>query len=59
VEVDHAAPLVFGDLGVGDADLGVEGLAGQPNLAARVLRRVMVNRRHSSGAQALNSTAAV
>ena len=33
VEVDHAAPLVFGDLGVGDAELGVESLAGEPGLA--------------------------
>jgi hypothetical protein len=33
MEVDHAAALVFGDLGVGDPDLGGEGLAGEPGLA--------------------------
>ena len=33
VEVDDAAPLVFGDLGVGDPDLGGERLVGEPGLA--------------------------
>jgi hypothetical protein len=33
VEVDHAAALVFGDLGVGDPELRAEGLAGEPCLA--------------------------
>jgi hypothetical protein len=35
VEVDDAAALVFGDLGVGDPDLGGEGLAGEPGLAGQ------------------------
>ena len=33
VEVDDAAPLVFGDLGVGDPELGGERLVGEPGLA--------------------------
>ena len=33
VEVDHAAALVFGDLGEGDPDLRGERLVGQPGLA--------------------------
>jgi len=33
VEVDYAASLVFGDLGVRNPDLGGEGLAGEPGLA--------------------------
>jgi hypothetical protein len=33
VEVDDTVMLVFGDLGVGDPDLGREGLAGDPGLA--------------------------
>jgi hypothetical protein len=32
VEVDDAATLVFGDLGVGDPELRGEGLAGEPGL---------------------------
>ena len=32
VEVDDAATLVFGDLGVGDPELHGEGLAGEPGL---------------------------
>jgi hypothetical protein len=32
VEVDDAAPLVFGDLGEGDPDLGGERLVGEPGL---------------------------
>jgi hypothetical protein len=31
--MDHAATLVFGDLGIGDAELGGKGLVGQPGLA--------------------------
>ena len=57
VEVDDAAALVFGDLGEGEPGLGGERLAGQPGAGGRASRRrVMVKRRHSSGAQALNST---
>ncbi len=33
VEVDDAAPLVFGDLGVGDPELLAEGFAGESGLA--------------------------
>jgi hypothetical protein len=33
VEVDNAAPLVFGDLGVGDPDLGGKRRVGQPCLS--------------------------
>jgi hypothetical protein len=35
VEVDDAAALVFGDLGVGDPDLGGEGLVSEPGLAGQ------------------------
>jgi hypothetical protein len=35
VEVDDATPLVFGDLGEGDADLGGERLVGEPSLAGK------------------------
>src|SRR5262249_2502893 len=35
VEVDNAAALVFGDLGVGDPDLGGEVLAGEPGVAGQ------------------------
>jgi hypothetical protein len=35
VEVDNAAPLVFGDLGVGNPDLDGELLVGQPSLAGQ------------------------
>jgi hypothetical protein len=35
VEVDDAAPLILGDLGVGDPDLRGEGLAGEPGLAGQ------------------------
>jgi hypothetical protein len=35
VEVDHAAALVFGDLGEGDPQLGGEGLVRQPGLASK------------------------
>src|SRR5204863_2286093 len=35
VEVDDAAALVFGDLGVGDSELGGEGFAGEPGLAGQ------------------------
>jgi hypothetical protein len=35
VEVDDAAPLVFGDLGVGDVDLRGERLAAQPGPAGQ------------------------
>jgi len=59
VKVNDAAALVFGDLGIGDPDLSVQGLGGEPGLAGRVRRRVMVKRRHSSGEQALNRTAPV
>jgi hypothetical protein len=34
VEVDHAAALVFGDLGERDPDLGSQRLVGQPGLAS-------------------------
>ena len=35
VEVDHAAALVFGDLGEGDPQLRGEGLVRQPGLASK------------------------
>jgi len=35
VEVDDAAPLVLGDLGVGETSLGGERLAGQPGAAGQ------------------------
>jgi len=35
VEVDHAATLVFGDLGVGGPELGGKGLVGEPGLAGK------------------------
>jgi hypothetical protein len=56
VEVDDPAALVFGDLGVGEPGLAVKALLVSPAWRARVRRRVMVKRRHSSGAQALNRT---
>jgi hypothetical protein len=37
VEVDHATPLVFGDLGVGDPQLRGEGLAAEPGAAVDVV----------------------
>jgi hypothetical protein len=59
MKVDNAAPLVFGDLGEGDPHLAASALLVSPAWRARVQRRAMVNRRHSSGAQALKSTALV
>jgi len=56
VEVDHAAALVLGDLGKRNPQLRGQGLVRQPGLAAIIRRKVMVKRRHSSGAQALNRT---
>ena len=59
MKVDDPAPLVFGDLGEGDPHLGGERLIGEPGLAGEGTAQAMVNRRHSSGAQALKSTAPV
>jgi hypothetical protein len=56
VEVDDAAALVFGDLGKRTRSCAASAVFVSPAWRARLRRRVMVKRRHSSGAQALNKT---
>jgi hypothetical protein len=56
VKVDDAAPLVLGDFGEGDFSTWPSSLTVRPQLRAKTRRSRMVNRRHNSGARALNST---
>ena len=59
VEVDDAAPLVSATLAKETRTWAANALLVSPTWRARVRRKVIVKRRHSSGAQALNSTAPV
>ena len=54
VEMDDPAPLVFGDLGIGDPYLPGERLVGQPGLAGQRPERVIVKRRHNGAAAQQN-----
>ena len=56
MEVDDSAAMVFGDLGVDSRTWAANASPVSPAWRAMFRRKVIVKRRHSSGAQALNRT---